>query len=262
MSYWDSKVALVTGAGTGIGRGIALELGKLGATVVVHYNTSAGGALETVRFIQAAGGRAVAVQANLEHVSECTRLVQETVLAQGGIDILVNNAALSTEAAFFDVSEALWNRIIHVNLRAPFFCTQAAAREMVRRGGGKVVNIGSIHGTASLPVFTSYAASKGGLNMLTRQLAIELAPHRINVNCVAPGVVEVERYLTQYANYDREAVGQTVPWGRVGLPADVAPLVAFLCSEAADFMTGQVIYVDGGQTSLLALPRSSEPDAM
>jgi NAD(P)-dependent dehydrogenase (short-subunit alcohol dehydrogenase family) len=122
MSYWEDKVALVTGAGTGIGRGIALELGRLGAAVVVHYNTSAGGAEETVRAIQAGGGRAEAVPANLEHVSECTRLVQETLRAYGGIDILVNNAALSIEAAFFDVSEALWDRIQHVNLRAPFFC--------------------------------------------------------------------------------------------------------------------------------------------
>lgn len=258
MISLDNKVAVVTGAGTGIGRAIAMELGKRGACVVAHHNTSKAGAKETVRTVTKMGAQAVAIQADLEHVSQCTRLVQETVQQFGGIDILVNNAAASTEAAFLDVSEDVWNRTVSVNLRAPFFCAQAAVREMMRRGGGKIVNIGSVHSVLSLPVFGPYAASKGGLNMLTRQMAVELAPQHINVNCVCPGLIEVERYFTQYPDYDGEEAGRDIPWGRIGLPQDVAPVVVFLCSGEADFITGQVIYVDGGQTSVLALRRSAE----
>jgi NAD(P)-dependent dehydrogenase (short-subunit alcohol dehydrogenase family) len=258
MKRLEQKCAVVTGAGTGIGREIAMELAKQGASVMVHYNTSKAGAQETVQIIAKAGGRAAPIQANLEHVHECTRLIQGSVRALGGINILVNNAAVSTEARFLDVSEELWDRTLNTNLRAPFFCAQAAVREMIKRGGGKVINIGSVHGLLSVPVFGPYAAAKGGLHMLTRQMAIELAPYRINVNCVAPGLIEVKRYFSQFSDYDRDEAARDVPWGRVGFPRDIAPIVAFLCSDDAGFITGQVIYVDGGQSSVLASRRSPE----
>jgi len=250
MGQLDGKRAVVTGAGTGIGRGIAVELARRGASVVVHYHSSAGGAEETRKTIRERQGRAVAIRANLAQVHECTRLVQESVSAFGGVDILVNNAAISPEVPFLDVSDEMWNRVIATNLSGPFFCAQAAAREMVRRGaGGKIIHIGSAHGFTSAPHFGPYAASKGGLHMLTKQMALELAPHQIGVNCVAPGLVEVERYHTQFPDYDRDVSARLVPWGRVGLPADIGCVVAFLCSDDAEFITGQVIYVDGGQTA-------------
>jgi len=251
------KVAVVTGAGTGIGQGIALELGKRGAVVLVHYHSSEAGAEETVRSITGAGGRARAVQADLSQVSECQRLIGSCLDTFGRIDILVNNSGVTTKADFVEVTEELWDLTVDISLKASFFCAQAAVRQMIAQGGGgKIVHIGSVHGNLSLPGFGPYAAAKGGLHNLTRQMAYELAPHRINVNCIAPGVIEVERYYTFEADYDRAKWARTVPWGRVGFPRDIAGVVAFLCSDDADFVTGQVICVDGGQTSSLKF----EPD--
>ncbi|NLS76111.1 MAG: SDR family oxidoreductase [Chloroflexi bacterium] len=254
----ENKVAIVTGAGTGIGRGIALALARRGARVVVHYNRHREGADETVRQIIASGGQAMALGADLEEVAACQRLIAEAVEACGAVDILVNNAAISSEARFLEVSPAAWDQTINVNLRAPFFCAQAAVPQMIQRGGGRIINISSVHGLVSAPVFAAYAAAKGGLNMLTRQLAVELAPHRITVNCVAPGAIEVERYYTQFPAFDPAASARKIPLGRMGQPEDIGAMVAFLCSEEASFVTGQVVVVDGGQISLLALSRPGD----
>jgi NAD(P)-dependent dehydrogenase (short-subunit alcohol dehydrogenase family) len=253
----EGKVAIVTGAGTGIGRGIAVQLAGQGATVVVHFNASEEGARETVRMIEGAPPP-LAQRANLEEPDACAGLVSGIVQRQGRIDILVNNAAVSTEAMILDVTEDLWNMTINVNLRAPFFCSKEAARAMIPHGSGKIVNIGSVHGSVSFPACSAYAASKGGLNMLTKQMAIELAPHHICVNCVAPGTIEVERYFTQFGNYERGAAAESIPIGRVGLPQDIACIVGFLCTDEADFITGQTIIVDGGQTSIIPSSRPKE----
>jgi NAD(P)-dependent dehydrogenase (short-subunit alcohol dehydrogenase family) len=247
----ENRIAIVTGAGTGIGKEIAVELGKRGALVVVHYNTSEHGANETVKLIHETGGKAFLLRANLEQANACLKLIKKTEKEFGKIDILVNNAAVSTEASILDINKKLWDLTINVNLRAPFFCSQAAAKVMIAHGGGKIINIGSVHGLISYPSFGPYAASKGGLHMLTKQMAIELAPHHINVNCVAPGVVEVERYFRQFSTYQREASAESIPFGRVGFPKDIAPIVAFLSSNEAEYITGQIIMVDGGQTSIL-----------
>ena len=249
------KCALVTGAGTGIGRGISLKLAACGSRVAVHYNSSADGALETVSLIKKAGGQAFPVQANLAKAAEAMALVQHTLDEFGSLDVLVNNAALSTEMPFFEVTEEIWDRTLDVNLKSAYFCAQAAARQMGKQGGGKIIFIGSIHGLLTSPSFGPYAASKGGINIITRQLALELAPLKINVNCVAPGVIEVERYYAQFPWYDREELARSIPWGRVGFPEDVANLVAFLAASESDFITGQVIYVDGGQVAKLSLHR-------
>jgi NAD(P)-dependent dehydrogenase (short-subunit alcohol dehydrogenase family) len=252
----QDKIALVTGAGTGIGQGIALELGMRGAKVLLHYNASAAGALEIVQQIKARGGEAAAAQADLGRVSECQRLVDECVARWGGIDILVNNAGITTTAPILDVTEELWDQTLAVNLKAVFFCSQAAIRVMIPRGGGKIVNIGSVHGQQSAARHAIYAASKGGLHNLTRQMAFELARQHININCVAPGVIEVQRYYDKIAKYNREELAKEVPRGRVGFPEDVAKAAAFLASDEAEFITGQIICVDGGQTLPLPLIRN------
>jgi len=250
------KSAIVTGAGTGIGRGIARKLAACGARVAVHYNSSAHGAQETVRLIEEAGGQAVAVQANLNSVAEGLALVEHTIKEFGTVDILVNNAAMSTEAPFLDMTEELWDQTLAVNLKSGYFCAQAAAKQMIQQGGGRIIFIGSIHGQLTAPTFSAYAASKGGMNMVTRALALELAPLHITVNCVAPGLIEVERYYTQFEWYDRAEAAKNVPCGRVGFPEDIAGLVAFLASSEADFITGQIITVDGGQGARLSIHRS------
>lgn len=262
MGPLSGKVAVVTGAGTGIGRGIALELGRRGAHVVVHCHSSRAGAEETARQILDAGSRATVIQADLMRVEECGRLIRESVQAFGGVDILVNNAAISPEVPFLEVTHELYDRVLHTNLRGPFFCAQAAARQMIAQGrGGKIIHIGSTHGLISAPGFGPYSASKGGLHTLTRQMCLELAPYRINVNCIAPGLIEVERYFTQFPGYDRDASARLLPWGRVGLPHDIARVVAFLCSDDADFITGQVLFVDGGQTAAQKMARQDSGPA-
>jgi NAD(P)-dependent dehydrogenase (short-subunit alcohol dehydrogenase family) len=247
------KVAIVTGAGTGIGQGIALELGKEGSRVLVHYHSSRDGAELVCAQIREAGGEAVPYQADLSRVEGCTKLVAACVDEFDGVDVLVNNSGISVEIPFLDVTEADWDRVLDTNLRSMFFCSQAAARVMIQRGGGSIVNLGSVHGTQSWPHFSPYAASKGGIVMLTRQLSTELAAHRIRVNCIAPGAIEVERYYKMFPEFDRDAAGEHLPWGRVGVPADIGRVAAFLASDAADFVTGQVLHVDGGQTAYLGL---------
>ena len=177
----------------------------------------------------------------------------------GKIDILVNNAGVTLNRKFFEISEADWDFIHGVNLKGAFLCSQAAARHMRTAGGGKIVHIGSVHSQASLPNFTPYAASKGGLDALTLQMALELAPYHINVNCIAPGLIEVEKYFDDPL-YSRQHRARQIPWGRVGLPEDVAKAVVFMASEDSDFITGQVLYVDGGQLTKIWMVRDQSKD--
>jgi glucose 1-dehydrogenase/3-oxoacyl-[acyl-carrier protein] reductase len=248
----EGRLALVTGAGMGIGQAIALELGRQGADVAVHYANSGKGAEETAAQLREMGRRAVVLQADLSQVADCRRVVDETVAALGGLDLLVNNGGVTRTAAFVETSEAMYDEVFNINMRGYFFCAQQAVPRLAARGKGAVVNISSVHGWGGIPQHTAYAATKGAINAFTRQLAIELAPRKIRVNCVAPGLVEVPRYFDNPA-YTTELGAARVPWGRVGLPKDIGPTVAFLCSEAADFITGQIIYVDGGSTARLGI---------
>jgi NAD(P)-dependent dehydrogenase (short-subunit alcohol dehydrogenase family) len=220
---------------------------------LVHYHSSREGAELVCGQIQESGGEAVPFKADLSRVSGCAEVVAACVDAFGGVDVLVNNSGISVEIPFFEVTEADWDRVLNTNLRSMFFCSQAAAKSMMQRGGGAIINLGSVHGTQSWPHFAPYAASKGGIVMLTRQLAIELAAHHIRVNCIAPGAIEVERYYRMFPGFDRDAAGEHLPWGRVGVPADIGRVAAFLASDAADFVTGQVLHVDGGQTAYLSI---------
>ena len=255
MPALEGKRALVTGGGTGIGRGIALELAAAGAAVSLSYNTSSAGAAETAAQIRAAGGQAWTFAADLTQPGAGADLVEAACAEMRGVDILVNNAGFSLERAFLEVTPEDWDRVQNVNLRSGFFCAQASARRMKEQGGGKILFIGSVHGSASVPKFSVYAASKGGIDALTRQLAVELAPWRINVNAVIPGLIEVESYYQSFPWYDRAVSARQVPLGRVGFPADIAAAVAFLASDRADFVTGQALVVDGGQLAKLAVDR-------
>jgi NAD(P)-dependent dehydrogenase (short-subunit alcohol dehydrogenase family) len=247
----DGKLALITGAGVGIGEGVAYEFARQGAAVVLHY-ASSDRALFTAQQIRDLGGRALAVQGDLGKVEDCRRVVETAADFLGGIDILINNAGATKKEAFAKTTQETFDRIFNINLRGYFFCAQEAARRMIERGGGNIVNLTSVHAFAGIADFSVYGSTKGAIVAFTRQLAHELIRHHIRVNAIGPGHIEVPRHLSD-PHYTRELGNQRVPWGRVGLPADVAQVAAFLASDLADFVTGQVLFVDGGLTSKLAI---------
>jgi glucose 1-dehydrogenase len=250
MGALDGRAALVTGAGMGIGRGIALELARQGASVAVHYANSGQGARETAAEIEGLGRKSVVLQGDLGQVSECRRVVDEAAQALGKLDTLVNNSGVTRKLDFLDTTEELYDGLLNLNMRGYFFCAQQAARHMLEQGGGAILNITSVHGWGGIPGHTAYATTKGAINAFTRQLSIELAPRHIRVNAIGPGLIEVPRYFDD-PEYTTEGGAQRVPWGRVGHPADIGTVAAFLVSDAADFVTGQVVYVDGGTTARL-----------
>ena len=248
------KVACVTGAGTGIGVGIAIALAEAGADVCVGYFGSAEGARETAVKIEALGRRALLQQADVADSAQARGLVDATVERLGRIDVMVNNSGVTWPKPFLELDDETWDRTFGINLRGMFLCSQQAARHMVRQGaGGRIINLSSVHGFSATTRHVHYEATKGGINMFTKALAIELAPHQITVNAIAPGAIEVERYYKTMPNYDREAMGQRIPAGRVGFPEDVAPLAVFLASDDASYITGETILVDGGLIARMAL---------
>lgn len=246
------RKALVTGAGAGIGKGIALELARQGAAVAIHYAHNEEGALAAAAEIQQAGGQAVLLGGDLRSVQVCERVVNEAARALGGLDILVNNAGVTRALNFAATSESIYDEVFDLNIKGYFFCTQYALPYLTRRPGSSIINITSVHGNAGFPRHAAYAATKGAIIALTRELAIELAPQHVRVNALGPGVIEVARYFDM-PGYTTEFGNRQVPWGRVGLPADVAPAACFLASDAADFITGQILYVDGGTSARMGL---------
>jgi NAD(P)-dependent dehydrogenase (short-subunit alcohol dehydrogenase family) len=240
-----SKTALVTGSSKGVGKGIALELARCGCDVAVNYHSDAAGAAATVGEIVAMGRHAYAIQANVGLAAEVDGMFTQVLARFPRLDILVNNAGVQTWKPLLDLEEAEWDRTIQTNLKGCFLCTQRAGRRMKEHGSGRIINIGSGCNKIPFPNLVDYTASKGGIEMFTKVSALELARYKITVNCVAPGAIEIERTRQETGDYSGTWAKLT-PLGRVGQPADIARTVAFLASEAGDFITGQTIWVDGG----------------
>ena len=247
------KRVLVTGSGTGIGRGVALEFAREGAAVALHYSHSAAGAESAVKEITAVGGKARAFRADFMKVEEAGRLANETIEFLGGLDVLINNAGISTNMMFEKITPVQFDTLYHVNVRTPFFLIQAVAPTMIRQGGGVVINLTSIHAFAGMREHALYAGTKGAIVAYTRGLAVELAPKGIRVNAIAPGWVRVENQEKALGeDFDWEAGGMTLPAGFVGRPADVARLAIFLASDEARYIIGQTLIIDGGQMAMMS----------
>ena len=249
----EGRKALVTGASKGVGKGIALELARCGADVAVNYNSDKDGADATVAEIRSMGREAFTVQANVGVSSEVDAMFAAVSARFPQLHVMVNNAGVQTWKPLLDLEEAEWDRVIDTNLKGTFLCTQRAARRMKEQGGGAIVNIGSGSNKVAFPNLVDYTASKGGIEMFTKVACAELGKYGIRVNCVAPGAVEIERTKNEAGDY-AGTWSKLTPMGRVALPADVARTVAFLASDAAEFVSGQTIWVDGGLFSKPAWP--------
>ena len=242
------KVAIVTGSSSGIGQGIAIRYGQEGASVVVNYRGDDKSALETKQTIEQAGSKAVIVQADVVKPAEIQQLVDAAWDSFGAADILVNNAGVEKGADFVDVTEADYDMVLGVNLKGPFFVTQAFVKRLfAAKRPGRVINISSVHEDMVFPHFASYCASKGGIRMLMRDLAVELGPHNVTVNNIAPGAIITPINEGLLADKPKlNALLANIPLGRMGTVADVASLATFLASDEAAYITGSTFVVDGG----------------
>ena len=243
----EDRVAIVTGAGRGIGVALAKGLAREGAAVVVNYSRSAAEAANVVCDIRQAGGKAVAVQADVKELSSHDRLVSTALENFGRLDILVNNAGIEFREPFLTTTPEQWELTLGVNLKAVYFLSQKAARVMIQAGKGKIINISSVHDTVPLGNRSAYAVSKGGLSMLTKSLALELAEHRINVNAISPGAILTEMNSAHLSVPEvRARLLARIPWDRLGEVDDCVGAAVFLAGPESDYVTGATLYVDGG----------------
>ncbi len=242
------KTAIITGSASGIGKSIAREFAKQGAEVVINYVRTPDAANSIADEINRDGHRAIAIKADVSKQSEVNRMVEQTVERFGKIDLLVNNAGIEKRSAFLEMSLEEWNRVIEVNLTGPFICTQAVAREMVRKTiKGVIVNISSVHEDIAFPGYASYCAAKGGLRMLCRNLALELAPFGIRLVNVGPGAIATPINEEILRDSDKKrALEKEIPMQRIGQPEEVAKLVSYLASDHAAYITGTTVFIDGG----------------
>jgi len=248
MRGMKGKAAIVTGASSGIGQGIAKRLGCEGAKVVVDYIGAPEGAEATERAIRESGSDGEIVEADVTKTEDVQRLIDTAWKRFGGADILVNNAGMERKSAFVDTAESDYDRVMAVNLRGPFFLTQAFVRRLRdAEKPGRIVNISSVHEDMVFPGFATYCCSKGAMRMLMRDLAVELGPLGITVNNVAPGAIDTPINKSLLENKSElDALLANIPLGRLGTTDDVAGLVAFLCSDDASYITGSTFVVDGG----------------
>ena len=248
----DGKRVLVTGSGTGIGRGVALEFAREGAAVALHYGHSKKGAQEAVAEIREWGGQAEAFQADFSDVDQARRLGDQALEFLGGLDVLINNAGITVNMAFEEVTPEHFDKLYHVNVRGQFFLTQRVVPAMEEQGSGSIVNVTSVHAFAGKTHHAVYAGTKGAILSYTRELALELAPKGIHVTGIAPGWVRVENQeVVLGETFDWEAGGKTLPAGYVGMPRDIARLAIFLASGEGRYIVGQTIIIDGGQCAIM-----------
>ncbi len=240
-----NKIAVVTGASRGIGRAIALELAKQGAKVVVNYSGSEERALLVVGEIKAAGGEAIAVQANVADADSVAQLMNTTLETFGSIDILVNNAGITRDNLLMRMKEDEWDDVMNTNLKGVFLCTKAVSRQMMKQRQGRIINISSIVGVAGNAGQANYVAAKAGVIGLTKTTAKELASRNILVNAIAPGFITTDM-TDELPTELKEGMLAQIPLAKLGQPEDIAKAVAFFASDAASYITGQTLHIDGG----------------
>jgi NAD(P)-dependent dehydrogenase (short-subunit alcohol dehydrogenase family) len=246
MTRLQGQVAVVTGAQQGIGRAMALAFAREGADVVVNYLDDAAAAEQVAKEARARGVRALVVQADVAQVAQGQALVARAVKELGGIDVLVNNAGVYPRSPFLELSEREWDHVLDVNLKGSCFCAQAAAREMIAGGRrGSIINLSS-SSVRGQPRGVHYTASKGGIITMTRTMALELAPHGIRVNAIAPGTTDTAQPRGGNTEEELVALARTIPLGRIAQPEDIASVAVFLASEESRHMTGQTLHVNGG----------------
>jgi NAD(P)-dependent dehydrogenase (short-subunit alcohol dehydrogenase family) len=241
----EGKRAIVTGAGSGIGRASALRLAEEGASVaVVDLNPE--GAGETVALVERAGGRAMAVRTNVTLRAEVEAMVERVRAAWGGVDVLMNNAGGSLHSPFLELEEAEWDKVVDLNLKAVYLCSRPVARLMVDQGAGCIINVTSNYGVTGSGIRAHYSAAKAGVIGLTKAMALDLGPYGVRVNAVGPGPTNTARVRGNSTEEAWAARAQTIPLRRIGEPEDLADAVAFLASDRARYITGQVLHVNGG----------------
>jgi glucose 1-dehydrogenase len=249
--------ALVTGANSGIGRSVAVALGQAGADVVVNYVEDDDAANDVANEIRRAGSKAIVHKADVSAQDQVSAMFDRTVKEFGTVDILVNNAGLQRDAAFAEMSLAQWNKVLDVNLTGQFLCAQAATREFLRRGvvpsvsraAGKIICMSSVHQAIPWAGHANYASSKGGIKLLMESMAQELAPKRIRVNGIAPGAIQTPINTSAWSTPDAlKRLLTLIPYGRIGVPEDIARAAVWLASDDSDYVVGTTLFVDGGMT--------------
>jgi glucose 1-dehydrogenase len=248
MGQLDQKVAVITGSDSGIGRGIAIEFAREGATVVINYAHSQSKAEEVLQIIKKNNGKAIVIQADVSQYQQVARLIQQTVQQFDRLDIMVNNAGMEIHSPFLEETEENFDRVLGVDLKGAFFGAQLAAREMVKRKtAGRIINISSVHEDLPMPGNVPYCCAKGGMRMLARTICLELAPHNITVNNIGPGAVHtpIDRDV-EAAPEKMKALLAEIPLHRMAQPEEVAKLALYLASDAAAYVTGATFFIDGG----------------
>lgn len=251
------QTALVTGGSSGIGRAVAVALGRAGAEVIVNYVSDEGAAREVVQEIQRGGAKATALQADVSREQEVVQMFARAREEHGTVDILVNNAGIQDDVPFTELSLEQWTNVLAVNLTGQFLCAREAVREFLRRGvvkevscaAGKIICMGSVHEVIPWAGHVAYAASKGGVMLMMKSIAQEVAPYRIRVNGIAPGAIQTPINKEAWSTPERlEALLELIPYNRIGQPEDIARVAVWLASDQADYITGATIVVDGGMT--------------